>query len=338
MTTAPAVSFGPSPLRRRGRELAGLVGKRLCWAVPLVLAVSLGLFVLAAYSPLDPLVGYLGAQYTTVGVEQRAELARALGLDVPWFTAWWTWLTGVLSGEPGFSRSFGQPVMQVIGERLPFTVMLSGLGVLMAIVLALVLGTAAGLRPRSWWGRAVTAMAVVLQSVPSYVVALGAVLVFALGLGWLPAGGAAPPGRPVTWAGIGPHLVLPAGVLALSVLPWLLMTVTTSVTSALMSDPVRFARARGLAPHTIVLGHVIPVSAAPLVTLIGVRLPEIVVGAVLVEEVFAWPGVAQATVTAARDLDMALLATLGVGTTAVVLAGSLLADAAYLLLDPRVTP
>lgn len=335
--TGERVTFGPSPLRRRGGEVGRLVLHRLAAAVPLVVLVSLALFGLAAVSPLDPLRSYLGAQYTTIGAEGRAQLARALGLDQDWFTAWWVWVSGLVTGDWGFSRTFGQPVAQVIAERLPFTVLLSAIGMLIAVLAALVLGVAAGMHPHSWWGRAVAGMAVIVQSVPAYVVAMAGILVFALGLGILPAGGAAPPGRAVTWAAIGPHLVLPACVLALTVLPWMLLSVRSSVRSALAGDPVAFARARGLPVRTVVWGHVVPVSAAPLVTLVGVRLPEIVVGAVLVEEVFAWPGIASATVAAARDLDLALLATLGVGTTAVVLLGSLLADACYLLLDPRVT-
>lgn len=140
----------------------------------------------------------------------------------------------------------------------------------------------------------------------------------------------------MTLASLARHLALPALVLALSQLPWIVLALRASVTSALGSDAVRGAVARGLPWRTVVRGHVLPVSLAPLVTLLGARLPELIVGAVLVEEVFAWPGLAAALVAAAQQLDFALLALLTVVTTAAVLLGSLLADVAYLALDPRV--
>ena len=329
--------FGPSAWTRRRGEVASLVGRRVLLAVPLVAVLSAGVFALASLSPFDPLDAYLGANYTNTSAAERAEMAAALGLDVPWWQAWWVWAAGLMHGDLGFSRIYSQPVTQVLAERLPWTLLLSGVGVLLGAVLAVALGVHAGLRPGSWSDRLARGLAVLLQAVPPYVVALAGIFVFALLLRVLPAGGASPPGTDVTATGLAAHLVLPAGVLALSVMPWMLLSVRASVAAALRSDPVTYALARGLSTRTIVTGHILPVSLAPLVTLIGVRLPELVVGAVLVEEVFAWPGVAAATVAAARELDFALLAVLSVGTTVLVLLGSLLADAVYLLLDPRVS-
>ncbi len=113
--------------------------------------------------------------------------------------------------------------------------------------------------------------------------------------------------------------------------------VRQSVRDAIGSDAVRGARARGIPERTILLRHVVPVSLGPFVSVIGLRLPEIIVGAAIVEEVFSWPGIAGAVVTSARELDFPLLAALTVGTTLIVLIGSLLADVTLALLDPRVT-
>lgn len=132
------------------------------------------------------------------------------------------------------------------------------------------------------------------------------------------------------------HLLLPATVLAVSQLPWLLLAVRESVSANRGEDYVAGALVRGVDPRTITRRHIVPTSLAPFVTIIGVRLPEVVVGAVLVEEIFSWPGVAGALVQSARDLDMPLLAVLTVGATLVVLVGSLAADVCYVLLDPRV--
>ena len=320
----------------RVAEMLGLAGRRVLVALPIVVLVSMGVFALAAVSPFDPLAAYLGDQYERATLAQRAELTAALRLDEGWWGAWTTWVAGLLHGDLGQSRVFGQPVAQVVAERLPWTLLLSGVALVVATLVGVALGLAAGLRPMSLLGRACTVAAVALQSVPPFVLALAAIAGLSLGLRWFPTGGATVPGQPVTLASLAQHLALPALVLALSQVPWIVLALRASVTSALASDAVRGALARGLPWRTVVRGHVLPVSLAPLVTLLGARLPELIVGAVLVEEVFAWPGLAAALVAAAQQLDFALLAVLTVATTGAVLLGSLLADAAYLALDPRV--
>lgn len=305
-------------------------------AIPLILLVSVGVFALAAVSPFDPLVAYLGVEYQNASAAQRLEMSTALGFDVPWYEAWWTWLTGVLTGDLGFSRVFSQPVTTVIAERLPWTLLLAATGLLIAAVLSIILGVRAGVKPGGLTDRFATGLAVVLQGLPSFVLALFAIAVFALALRLFPTGGLAPPGAPVTVGTAVRHLALPALVLGVSQMPWFVLSVRNAVGDALSSDAVFGARSRGLSPATVVRKHIVPVSMAPLATLLGARLPELVVGSVLVEEVFSWPGVASAVVDSATELDFPLMAALTLGTTAIVLFGTLLADISYLLLDPRV--
>lgn len=321
---------------RRRREIRGLVGRRLLWTVPLLVVISLGLFVLADASPFDPLVGYLGDRYQFTSTTQREAITAALELDQGWWAAWTAWVGDLLRGDLGHSRAYAMPVATVVAERLPWTLLLSASGLVIAVVLGLVGGLAAAFRPGSLVDRAAEGLAVVAQAVPPFVLALAAVVVGSLTLGWFPAGGARPIVGEATWAAVAHHLVLPALVLGVSQTPWLLLTVRAEATAALASDPVRGAVARGVAWAQVIRGHVLPMALAPLVTLVGVRLPELIVGAVLVEEVFAWPGLAAALVTSARTLDLPLLAFLTLASTALVLLGSLLADVAYLLIDPRV--
>ncbi|MPV49689.1 ABC transporter permease subunit [Pseudactinotalea sp. HY160] len=323
--------------RRRRGDLARLGGRRLAAAVPILVAVSAGVFVLASRSPFDPLAAYLGDRYQHTSTAQKASMSEHLDLDASWWHGWLAWAGDLLGGDLGWSRVYSAPVTQVIGERLGWTVLLSAGALVIAVAAALVGGTLAGLRPGSPLDRICSGCAVVIQAIPPFVLALGGVAVVAVLLRWAPAGGASAPGRAPTVGSVAAHLVLPMLVLALSQLPWLLLSVRASVAASVGSDAVRGARSRGLAPARIVAAHVLPVSLAPLVTIIGARLPELIVGAVLVEEIFAWPGVAGAVVTSAQALDLPLLAALTVATTAAVLAGSLLADAAYLLLDPRVS-
>ncbi|HEX5568375.1 MAG TPA: ABC transporter permease, partial [Streptomyces sp.] len=177
------------------------------------------------------------------------------------------------------------------------------------------------------------------QAAPPFWIGLLAVWLFALHLGMLPAGGITGAGEEtVTAAGLVRHLVLPAGVLTLSQLPWFVLYVRQGVTAALHEDPVRGARARGVGERTVLLGHALRSGLLPVLTLVGTRIPELITGALLVETVFSWPGIASATVRAASATDFPLLAAVTLLATVAVLAGNLLADLLYALADPRVDP
>lgn len=337
-----AVQQQPTPprgrWRRRRGDLARLVARRTAIAIPILVTLSAAVFLLAARSPFNPLAAFLGSRYQQASEAQKAMMGEQLGFDVTWWRAWWLWAGDAIRGDLGWSRVYSAPVVEVIGERLPWTLLLSGSALLLAITLAIVLGTVAGLTPGSRVDRLCSGVAVVLQAMPPFVLGLAAVALFAMALQWAPVAGASAPGQPYTVGGVATHLVLPTVTLALTQLPWLLLAVRTAVTRAIGSDAVRGARLRGVGPVQVVTGHVLPVSMASLVTLVGARLPELVAGAVLVEEIFGWPGLAAAVVESARAMDFPLLATLTLATTFAVLLGSLLADAAYLLLDPRVGP
>jgi peptide/nickel transport system permease protein len=302
-----------------------------------LLAVCLGVFAAAAASPFDPLAGYLGDRYLTASAAVQDRIAGELGTDRPWLEQFGRWVGQLLSGDLGVSRSYGRPVADVVAERLPWTLLLVVVSLLLAVVLALAVGIRTARHRGGWLDRVITPLCVVLQAVPPFVLGLGVVAVFGLGLAWLPIAGLTDAGAEATVGQVARHLVLPALVLTLSQRPWLLLTVRESLRRALEEDHVRGARSRGLAEGTVVLRHALPTALLPFVTLLGARLPELVVGAVLVEEIFSWPGLAEAVVTSAVELDFPLLAFLTVMTTLAVLLGSLLADVLYVLLDPRVS-
>ncbi|MGA9874158.1 MAG: ABC transporter permease [Rhodococcus sp. (in: high G+C Gram-positive bacteria)] len=313
-----------------------MAARRVLFVFPVCALVSAGLFAAAAASPFDPLVAYLGVRYTSTSDADKQVIAAQLGLDQPWYVTYRDWLSTVLGGDLGMSRSFEQPVAQVLVERVPWTLLLAGTSLVSAVALALVLGVAAGIRSGGTFDRVITAVCVVVQGLPPFVLSLGAIAVFALGFGWLPVAGLADGGDDPTVSSVARHMVLPAAVLAVSQLPWLLLAVRASVSAARGEDFVAGALARGIPTSTVTRRHIVPTSLAPFANVVGVRLPELVVGAVVVEEVFSWPGIAGAIVSSARDLDMALLAILTVGTTFAVMLGSLLADMVVARLDPRV--
>lgn len=323
-------------LRERRADLARLTRLRALALPAVVLAVTLGAFALAGASPLNPLDSHFGAGYERMTDADRAAAATALGTDVPWWSAWWHWLAGLARGDAGYSSTYRQPVTDVLVERLPWTVGLSAAGLGIALVVVVSSGLVAAWRPHGSVDRVLAGAAMALSAVPTFALALGSVAVFSVALGWLPVSGAAPPGQQATALDLLRHGLLPALVLAAGQVPWMLLAFRHAVLEAEDSPAVTEARARGLRERTVVTGHVAPVAWAPLVALFGARVPEVMVGSLVVETVFAWPGLAAATVDAALGADFPLLAAVTVAAAITVLVGTWLADCLLLLADPRV--
>ncbi|MFH8369780.1 ABC transporter permease [Streptomyces sp. NPDC018031] len=317
--------------------MARLAGRRLLLAVPVLLTVSFAVFAIAEASPFDPVKAYAGTAGLTARQENLDQLRANLGVDQPFTTRWWHWLTSALTGDLGDSSVMRRPVTDVIAERLGWSVLLAATAFALAVLLGTLLGVLAARRRGGWLDRVTTGAAYTLEAVPAFWLGLLAIWLFALELGTLPAGGLTDTASTtVTFGQVAEHLVLPAAVLALSQLPWFHLYVRQSVTDALEEDPVRGARARGLAERTVLLGHALRSGLLPVLTLVGSRVPELITGALLVETVFSWPGIAAATVQAATSVDFPLLAALTVLATAAVLLGNLVADLLYGLADPRV--
>ncbi|MBD0841410.1 ABC transporter permease [Streptomyces sp. TRM68416] len=317
--------------------MARLAGRRLLFAAPILLVVTFGVFAIAAASPFDPVKAYAGTAALGADAETLARLRENLGVDQPFPSRWWNWLTAAVTGDLGHSSVLRQPVAEVIGERLLWSSLLCAVAFVVAVLTGTLLGVLAARRPGSPLDRAVTAAAYSLEAAPVFWLALLAIWLFALQLGVLPAGGLTDTAsEQVTFGQVTRHLVLPAGVLAVSQLPWFTLYVRQGVADALAEDPVRGARARGSSERTVLLGHALRSGLLPVLTLVGSRVPELITGALLVESVFSWPGIAAATVEAATAVDFPLLAALTTLATAAVLLGNLFADLLYGLFDPRV--
>ncbi|MEJ3749625.1 ABC transporter permease [Actinomycetes bacterium KLBMP 9797] len=319
--------------------IARVVALRLAAAVPLLLGVSLAMFLIGKASPFDPVLQYVGdAAAAHASAADLARLRENWGVDEPALVQYRDWLTNLLAGDLGHSRSLGgQPVTHVIADRLRWTVLLTATGLLLALTISIPLGVLAAYRQGGWLDRAVSWIGYGLEAIPTFWLALAAIAVFALGLRLLPAGGLAEAGAAeVTAASVARHLILPATVLGVSQTPWFVLYVREEVSHVLAEDFVTGARARGLHESTVVVRHALRAGLLPLITLIGTRTPELITGVTLVEAVFSWPGVAGATVQAAVGADFPLLAAMTLLATVTVLVGNLCADVAYALADPRV--
>ena len=293
--------------------------------------VSVLVFSLIHLVPGDPIRLALGTRYSP---EAYDALRERSGLDLPLIQQYFTWAGRALTGDLGVSFRSGETVTSLIGERLPATLTLAVAAILVALLIAVPLGTISALRPRSVVDRLATVLSQIGISVPDFWMAIVLILVFAGTLGWLPSGGYVPLTEdPIGWA---ERLILPAfatGVVSGSVIT---RFVRSSVLEALGSDHVRTAQAKGLATRQVLTWHVLRNALLPLVTVTGVQLAYLLSGVVVVEIVFAWPGLGQLALQAVQDRDFPVLQGAVLLFALVFLVINLLVDLLYSRIDPRI--
>ena len=305
----------------------------------LMLAVGLVVFALVSMSPIDPVQANVGqAAYVNMSEAKRAQLASYWGGDVPFWERFANWAGALLQGDMGTSLRFNAPVSEVIAHRAANSLALMGIAWLLSGVLGFALGVAAGARRGGALDRVVRSYCFLLASTPTFWLGLLILMVFAVQLGWFPIGFSVPIGvsaADVTLADAVHHLVLPALTLSVTGVANIALHTREKVVDVLESDYVRFARARGESELSVIVHHGLRNVALPAVTLQCAFVSEIFGGSVLVEQVFSYPGLGQAAVTAGLGGDVALLAGIALVSAALVFGGNLLANILYGVLDPR---
>lgn len=304
-----------------------------------MLAVGLVVFALVSMSPIDPVQANVGqAAYVNMSEAKRAQLASYWGGDVPFWERFVNWAGALLQGDMGTSLRFNAPVSEVIAHRAANSLALMGIAWLLSGVLGFALGVAAGARRGGALDRVVRSYCFLLASTPTFWLGLLILMVFAVQLGWFPIGFSVPIGvsaADVTLADAVHHLVLPALTLSVTGVANIALHTREKVVDVLESDYVRFARARGESELSVIVHHGLRNVALPAVTLQCAFISEIFGGSVLVEQVFSYPGLGQAAVTAGLGGDVALLAGIALVSAALVFGGNLLANILYGVLDPR---
>lgn len=305
----------------------------------LMLAVGLVVFALVSMSPIDPVQANVGqAAYVNMSEAKRAQLASYWGGDVPFWERFANWAGALLQGDMGTSLRFNAPVSEVIAHRAANSLALMGIAWLFSGALGFALGVAAGARRGGALDRVVRSYCFLLASTPTFWLGLLILMVFAVQLGWFPIGFSVPIGvsaADVTLADAAHHLVLPALTLSVTGVANIALHTREKVVDVLESDYVRFARARGESELSVIMHHGLRNVALPAVTLQCAFISEIFGGSVLVEQVFSYPGLGQAAVTAGLGGDVALLAGIALASAALVFGGNLLANILYGVLDPR---
>lgn len=318
--------------------LTGLLARRLGAAALLLLLVLSLLFALLQLAPGDPAERLLDPR---VGSQQRQALRAAYGLDRPAHEQYLRWLTATLRGDLGISFRHSRPVAEVLAGHLGPTLLLAAAAMLVQNVTGLLLGVAAARRAGQRADHLIRAGSVLLYSLPTFWLALLALAVASYGLGLFPAGhmqsiGAADLPPAARLLDLLHHLALPALVLGLAAGGETARFVRNGLLDTLGADFVRTARAKGLTGRRILWLHALRNAATPLVQILGLSLPFLLSGALVVEVVFSWPGIGRLAFNSvqARDYPVVLATTALSGL--LVIAGSLLADLLQLALDPRV--
>ncbi len=304
----------------------------------LLLAVSFVTFALVAASPIDPVQANAGqAAMLSMSPERQAALAARWGAGTGLLERYGTWLSGALGGDLGESLRYNAPVVQVVAERFANSAVLLALAWALSGAIGLVLGVAAGARRGSLCDRAVSLYCYVLSATPAFWLAIVALMVFAVGLGWFPVGFSAPIGASgaVSLAERARHIALPALVLSCTGVANVALHTREKTIEVMGSPYVRFARARGEGELSVVMRHGVRNLVLPAITLAFAQVSEIFGGSVLVEQVFSYPGLGQAAVTAGLGGDAPLLVGIALASALIVFAGNLVANALYGVVDPR---
>jgi len=273
---------------------------------------------------------------------ERLRATIALGLDKPLLQQYASFLSGALHGDLGRSFVYNVPAIQLILDKLPATLELAAAAMVMAIALGIPLGLIAGLRPDSWFGRAIMAGSILGFSLPTFWVGLVLIMFFSVHLGWLPPNGR---GDTVTLLGIPVsfltadglrHLAMPAANLAIFKLSLLVRLTRAGTREALLQDYVKFARAKGLPPRRVIGVHVLKNILIPIVTVIGLELGSVIAFAVVTESIFAWPGSGKLLIDSINQLDRPVIVAYLMVTVTIFIAINFMVDVLYSALDPRV--
>jgi peptide/nickel transport system permease protein len=311
--------------------MPGLIGRKLLYLVPVVLAVTAVTFLIASLLPGDLAIAMLGDQATP---ENVAALHRKLGLDLPLWQQYLRWLGHVLTGDLGTSQRTGEAVLQAIVGRLPVSLELLVVAQLGGLLLGVPLAIVCAVRPDSPFDRLASGVAFGMLSMPSFLLAILLIFVFALRLGLLPATAFVPFTQDVL--GNLRSMVLPGATLALLEWPAIMRLLRSDMISTLQEDYIAMARAKGLAPRRILMVHALKPSSLTLVTVIGLNIGRLIGGAVIVESIFALPGIGRLLVEAIYTRDFIVLqgGVLFVAVAYVLI--NFAVDLLYAALDPRI--
>lgn len=308
--------------------------RRAMQSLAVIAIMSFLVYALIGLMPGDPIDIMISSDPKLTPAD-AARLRALYGLDLPIGERYWNWLSAALGGDLGFSRSHNRPVLEVMGPHLLRTLLLMGLSFVISVAIAIPLGVWAAARPYSVRDYAVNLFSFAGRSAPPFWLALILIFVFAVWLGWLPAGGLETIGKGGFWDRL-QYLVLPVLSLTLLNVAGFARFVRAETMAVMRQDFIRTARAKGLNERSVLLGHALRNAMIPIVTIVALDFGTLFSGALITETVFAYPGMGKMIFDSilANDFNLALVGLLF--ATFVTLAANIGADVAYAVLDPRI--
>jgi len=314
--------------------------RRVLIALPILVLITVLNFMFIQLSPGDPVrmrippeMWESGLSVSDEWIEEQREL---LGLNQPLPLQYVRWLGKILQGEFGTSLSMRREVAPLITSKLWPTIKLTGLGFLVSIVVGIGVGVLSAVKQYSFWDYAATLLSFVALSVPNFFLSLVFIYFFAIKLKWFPTGGMMTLGGQASIGDQLRHLMLPVMVLGLSGAASLVRYTRSAMLEVMRMDYITTARSKGLGDRKIILGHTFRNALLPVITVISLSLPSKISGAVIVEQIFSWPGMGSFAVQAAFSKDYPVLMALNLIIASLVLMTNLMADLAYAIADPRI--
>ena len=301
-------------------------------------AVTLN-FVLPRLMPGNPLALIAGVDVGLLTPEQRAQLVQDVGLNEPLLSQYFDYWRSIFTGDLGFSYRSGRPISELIGERLPWTLLITGGALVISAVVGIVLGAISAWRRGKKTDLTLLPSMIALESLPSFWLGMLLISIFAVTLGWLPSFGAVTPAADLTgWEyakDVIEHAVLPVVTLAVLSTPGVYLTMRYSMLETLGDDFIRTARAKGASETRVLFGHVARNAIAPVITFLAIRLAFAFGGAVIIETVFSYPGLGRLVFESVAGRDYPVMQAAFLVFTVAVLIANLAADLLYPILDPR---
>jgi peptide/nickel transport system permease protein len=311
------------------------IARRVLIAIPILFGITVLIFTFVALAPGDPVDAYLRPEMA--GNQQLRQLmTHQLGLDQPLPIRYLAWLGQTLQGNLGYSAVTGESVNSVVSKGLVASGSLMLTALLLGLLIGIPLGVISALRQYSWLDFNLTGIAFLGISTPSFLAGLGGLYIFGLILGIFPIGGMQTAGKPFTWPDFLAHLALPALILGFGYVAIFMRYTRAAMLEVIHSPFISTAEAKGLPNRTVVIRHALRNAWIPILSVLGVYLPDMVGAAAITETVFTWPGLGLRVVDAANGRDFPVIMGIALVFAFVVLWANLLTDVAYAAVDPRI--
>ena len=309
--------------------------RRLLSVVPVLLIITFATFFLMQLLPGGPLAAY--ENNPEISQKDIERLRHEMGLDRPIHVQYWSWLKNFARGDWGYSFTTKRPVLSEIWDRLPNTLYLTGISLLVALIIAIPAGIISATRQYSVFDHITTTLAYIGRSMPVFYSGLLLIIIFSIWLRWLPSGGMQTLGKEFSVIDSLRHLFLPVLSLSTLIAAKYVRFLRTSMLEVIHLDYIRTAAAKGVSERAIIYKHAFRNAAIPLVTVVAIDLPVLFAGALFTETIYSWPGMGRLFVDAATRFDYSVVMGIVAAIAFLVVVSNLLADVVYAILDPRIT-